>query len=63
MIKNRPPVHPILAERAKYLRSYMTPEEKHLWYDFLKPVDLNLIGNMCLGIIYLIFIARDSNSS
>lgn len=36
MIKNRPPVYPILAERARYLRSHMTPEEKHLWYDFLR---------------------------
>ena len=36
MIKNRPPVPQILAERAKYLRSHMTPEERHLWYDFLR---------------------------
>ena len=28
--------NPKLTENAKYLRKNMTPEEKHLWYDFLR---------------------------
>ena len=39
-----------LNSAAKELRKNMTPEEKHLWYDFLKnyPVQFNrqkIIGN------------------
>ena len=32
----RPPVDPFLAEKARELRKHMTPEERHLWYDYLK---------------------------
>ena len=31
-----------LAETAKDLRKNMTPEEKHLWYDFLKRLPYNV---------------------
>ena len=31
-----------LAEAAKDLRKNMTPEEKHLWYDFLKRLPYNV---------------------
>ena len=39
-----------LLENSQNLRKNMTPEEKHLWYDFLKllPVTVNrqkMIGN------------------
>ena len=42
--------NPNLGENAKNLRKNMTPEERHLWYDFLKeyPVQFNrqrVIGN------------------
>ena len=35
--------NPLLRKNAQELRSGMTPEEKHLWYDFLKklPVTVN----------------------
>ena len=29
-------IDPDLAEKARYLRTHMTPEEKHLWHDYLK---------------------------
>ena len=32
------PYNKSLVENAKELRKNMTPEEKHLWYDFLKKV-------------------------
>ena len=31
------PVNPTIKQYAKKLRRQMTKEEKHLWYDFLKP--------------------------
>ena len=42
--------NPALKERSQQLRREMTKEEKHLWYDFLKklPVNVNrqkIIGN------------------
>ena len=42
--------NPNLGEKSKDLRKNMTPEEKHLWYDFLKtyPIQFNrqrVIGN------------------
>ncbi|MBR3952770.1 MAG: endonuclease domain-containing protein [Oscillospiraceae bacterium] len=43
----------IMLERARELRKKMTPEEKHLWYDFLKnhPVRFRkqeIVGNYIL---------------
>ena len=32
----------ILKDNAKKLRREMTKEEKHLWYDFLKNIDITV---------------------
>ena len=49
--------NPNLYENAKSLRKSMTPEEKHLWYDFLKnyPIQFNrqrVIGNYIVDFYY-----------
>ena len=36
------PYNKKLVSNAKTLRKNMTPEEKHLWYDFLKRLTLNV---------------------
>ena len=36
------PYNKKLVSTAKNLRKNMTPEEKHLWYDFLKKLPLNV---------------------
>ena len=36
------PYNKTLTENAKALRKNMTPEEKHLWYDFLKLLPLTV---------------------
>ena len=36
------PYNPNLVDNAKALRKNMTPEEKHLWYDFLKLLPVNV---------------------
>ena len=36
------PYNKNLVSNAKSLRKNMTPEEKHLWYDFLKKLPLNV---------------------
>ena len=36
------PYNKNLVENAKNLRKNMTPEEKHLWYDFLKKIPFNV---------------------
>ena len=36
------PYNKSLTENAKSLRKNMTPEEKHLWYDFLKKLPLTV---------------------
>ena len=36
------PYNKNLVRNAKELRKNMTPEEKHLWYDFLKKLPLNV---------------------
>ena len=36
------PYNKALVQNAKELRKNMTPEEKHLWYDFLKRLPLNV---------------------
>ena len=36
------PYNKNLVSNAKELRKNMTPEEKHLWYDFLKRLPLNV---------------------
>ena len=36
------PYNKKLVQNAKELRKNMTPEEKHLWYDFLKKLPINV---------------------
>lgn len=36
------PYNKKLVQNARELRKNMTPEEKHLWYDFLKKLPLNV---------------------
>ena len=36
------PYNKKLVQNAKELRKNMTPEEKHLWYDFLKKLPMNV---------------------
>ena len=36
------PYNKALVSNAKELRKNMTPEEKHLWYDFLKRLPINV---------------------
>ena len=36
------PYNKKLVENAKELRKNMTPEERHLWYDFLKKLPINV---------------------
>ena len=38
-----------LTENAKKLRKNMTPEERHLWYDFLKPLPVTINRQKVLG--------------
>ena len=40
--ENMYPYNPTLTEYAKELRKNMTPEEKHIWYDFLKKVPMTV---------------------
>ena len=44
-----------LTSRSKDLRKNMTPEEKHLWYDFLKNLDVNINRQKVVGIYILDF--------
>ncbi|MBQ4354334.1 MAG: endonuclease domain-containing protein [Clostridia bacterium] len=36
-------------EKAQKLRKHMTPEEKHLWYDFLKPLSVTVNRQKIIG--------------
>ena len=47
--------NPSLKERARYLRNNMTPEEKHLWYDFLKDLPVTFNRQKVVGIYILDF--------
>ena len=49
-----------LVKNAQFLRKNMTPEEKHLWYDFLKtlPITVNRQKNIGNYIVDF-FIAKD----
>ena len=38
-----------LLPTAKSLRNNMTPEERHLWYDFLKGLDVNVKRQQIIG--------------
>ena len=38
-----------LTKNSKILRKNMTKEERHLWYDFLKPLPLNIYRQKVIG--------------
>ena len=41
--------NPLLTENAQRLRKEMTKEEKHLWYDFLKVLPVNVNRQKVIG--------------
>lgn len=41
--------NPNLKNNSKNLRKNMTKEERHLWYDFLKPLSLNVYRQKIIG--------------
>ena len=41
--------NPSLTENAQRLRREMTDEEKHLWYDFLKQLPININRQKIIG--------------
>jgi len=41
--------NPHLSKNARELRSAMTPEERHLWYDFLKHLPITVHRQKTLG--------------
>ena len=49
MIRNRPYVTPLMAERAAELRRNMTPEEKHMWYDYLRSCGHRIARQYIIG--------------
>lgn len=40
---------PRLKQRSRELRKNMTPEEKHLWYDFLRPLRPRFLRQKPIG--------------
>lgn len=41
--------NPKLKQRARMLRKEMTPEEKHLWYDFLRALEPRFLRQKPVG--------------
>lgn len=41
--------NPALTERARTLRKQMTPEERHLWYDFLRSYPVRFLRQKVIG--------------
>ena len=44
-----PSRNPRLTANARTLRKHMTPEERHLWYDFLKDLPVTVNRQKVLG--------------
>lgn len=44
-----PNQNPKLTSNAQALRKNMTPEERHLWYDFLKPLPISFNRQKVIG--------------
>ena len=61
MIYSRPPIDPLLTVRAREMRKNMTPEERHLWYDFLKTCRNHVKRQYVLGSYILDFYCVESN--
>ena len=53
--------NPNLGENAKNLRRNMTPEEKHLWYDFLKTYPIQFNRQRVIGNYIVDFYCRKAN--
>ena len=49
MITHRPPVSPAMRKRAQQLRKNMTPEEKMIWYQFLRGYEQRVTRQYVLG--------------
>ena len=47
-----------LLGNASYMRKNMTPEERHLWYDFLKKLPINLNRQKTIGNFIVDFCIR-----
>jgi very-short-patch-repair endonuclease len=55
------PYNKILTQFAKELRKNMTPEEKHLWYDFLKLLPMTVKRQYVVGNYILDFFIPEVN--
>ena len=53
--------NPDLSEKSKSLRRNMTPEEKHLWYDFLKTYPIQFNRQRVIGNYIVDFYCRRAN--
>ncbi len=53
--------NPNLGEKSKDLRKNMTPEEKHLWYDFLKTYPIQFNRQRVIGNYIVDFYCRKAN--
>ena len=53
--------NPGLKENSQFLRKNMTPEEKHLWYDFLKEYPLQFNRQKVIGNYIVDFYCRKVN--
>ena len=53
--------NPNLCNKSKDLRKNMTPEEKHLWYDFLKNYPVQFNRQRVIGNYIVVFYCRKAN--
>ncbi|MBR2639795.1 MAG: endonuclease domain-containing protein [Oscillospiraceae bacterium] len=49
-----------LTENSRTLRKGMTPEERHLWYDFLKDLSVNVHRQKILGRYIVDFYCKEA---
>ena len=53
--------NPALTENARMLRKNMTPEERHLWYDFLRIYPVRFLRQKVLGHYIVDFYCAKAN--
>ena len=53
--------NPLLKENAQSLRTNMTKEEKHLWYDFLKKLPITVNRQKVIGNYIVDFYCAEAN--
>ena len=53
--------NPNLSDKSKDLRKNMTPEEKHLWYDYLKAYPIQFNRQRIIGSYIVDFYCRKAN--